>query len=107
MLRFSVRDDDSSNLAHFRFLNLAPFGVEHSIEKRITPVIPDHPIIHQTPSGRIPTFSRILADETFSASHHAKIRCKRSSSKPKERSAFATSVPYPWPQNRRLSQKPI
>src|SRR5437667_5377415 len=39
--------DDSSNQARFRFLNLAPFGVEHSIEKRITPVIPDHPILHQ------------------------------------------------------------
>src|SRR5207245_9319545 len=37
----------SRNRAHFRLLNLAPFGVEHSIEKRITPVIPDHPILHE------------------------------------------------------------
>src|SRR5207237_8843894 len=39
--------NDSSPLAHFPLLNLAPFGVEHSIEKRITPVIPDHPILHK------------------------------------------------------------
>ena len=39
--------DDSRNWAHFRFLNLAPFGVEHSIEKRITPVTPDRSILHE------------------------------------------------------------
>jgi len=39
--------NDSRNRTHFRFLNLAPFGVEHSIEKRIKPVIPDNPILHK------------------------------------------------------------
>src|SRR5438132_12872512 len=44
--------NDSSNRARFRFLNLAPFGVEHSIEKRITPVTPDHPILHENALSR-------------------------------------------------------